>query len=848
MALCANARLRTVIAEALGSTGAGGSGAVALARAQTLGQWLRECWHEWLLRSGEPADAERLLCDAAREELAWQQLLSDLDESFAGVAAPASRAERALRLYRAPMRDERVASAFRAERDGRRFLEWRGQWLEFCRRRALLSELAAAERLTAAFASGGMPKRPCIALVGFRPLAPLYAALVEAAAERLVVVGMACREPADSRVVECADERDELASAALWAAERLSSEPQARVAVAVPGLHRRRREVDYVFSAVLGDAPGAPTYRIAAGAPLADAPMVSAALRSLGLNAGPLALGDAEALLRSPFFAHGRRAGEAAAPVQTAAWIDALRSLRRDPLERAELARWPLARPPALFERMLAETDRAPARLGLAEWVARFERQLKRVGWPGCRKLDSVEHQQRERFGELLAEAAVRGGLCAPMSAERALAALRAMAVQAPFQPQRAREREVRVDIIDPDGGVGLGFDALWMAGMTDQNWPPPPEPHAFIPLELQRELGIDEADATTQLERAAALLADHRRSAESVWCSYARVGDHGPARPSALLGGDWPADPARARPWRPAWLAASGPFERVALEDAPGCDDAERAGVSAAALKLQSDCPFRAWAERRLGARASDAPAAGLDAAQRGSLVHWALERLWEPFDDSAALLADEAVWRAALDRACDAAIARARAEAPASLGERFWRLERARLVDALSRWVEQAERAEHARAPFRVIATEQRFGGRLGGVEFALRADRVDERADGLLRLVDYKTGAPESNGWHGERPAEPQLPLYALLHPGPVGAIAYGLLRPDAARYHERDWDAVDPEDRRDALSRLAGEYAAGRCAVAPRSGAVCRRCALGGLCRIRSAAADDAGGDG
>ena len=50
---------------------------------------------------------------------------------------------------------------------------------------------------------------------------------------------------------------------------------------------------------------------------------------------------------------------------------------------------------------------------------------------------------------------------------------------------------------------------------------------------------------------------------------------------------------------------------------------------------------------------------------------------------------------------------------------------------------------------------------------LEFAVSIDRVDRLADGARVLIDYKTGNAAAD-WRGERPDNPQLPIYALLHP--------------------------------------------------------------------------------
>ncbi len=63
-----------------------------------------------------------------------------------------------------------------------------------------------------------------------------------------------------------------------------------------------------------------------------------------------------------------------------------------------------------------------------------------------------------------------------------------------------------------------------------------------------------------------------------------------------------------------------------------------------------------------------------------------------------------------------------------------------------------------------------------RHAGLEFSVRIDRVDRLADGARVLIDYKSGmaAPD---WRGERPDNPQLPIYALLRRDALVAVAYG-----------------------------------------------------------------------
>jgi hypothetical protein len=116
-------------------------------------------------------------------------------------------------------------------------------------------------------------------------------------------------------------------------------------------------------------------------------------------------------------------------------------------------------------------------------------------------------------------------------------------------------------------------------------------------------------------------------------------------------------------------------------------------------------------------------------------------------------------------------------------------------------------------------------------------------------------------------------PQLPLYAVLHPGRPAAIAIAELDAESAEFigvcrsegmipallparefeltEEResgfDW-AVIKEHWYAWLERLARNHAAGHAEVDPKLAAeTCRYCHLGALCRVAAIDPDEAGGE-
>ena len=135
-------------------------------------------------------------------------------------------------------------------------------------------------------------------------------------------------------------------------------------------------------------------------------------------------------------------------------------------------------------------------------------------------------------------------------------------------------------------------------------------------------------------------------------------------------------------------------------------------------------------------------------------------------------------------------------------------------------------------------------------------MRVDRVDQLADGSRLVIDYKSGRNSLSQWLGQRPAQPQLPLYGLAED--VSALAFAEVRPrdgrflglgqvqgikgvqsdiakGVSRYSScEDWASLLAEWQQN-LARLAADFLAGEAAVDPLSTA-CNFCGLDPLCRV------------
>ncbi|MGE5617165.1 MAG: PD-(D/E)XK nuclease family protein, partial [Bacillota bacterium] len=191
-----------------------------------------------------------------------------------------------------------------------------------------------------------------------------------------------------------------------------------------------------------------------------------------------------------------------------------------------------------------------------------------------------------------------------------------------------------------------------------------------------------------------------------------------------------------------------------------------------------------------------------------------------------------------------------------PDAMGGRFGAIERLRLIAHLRSWLVR----ERQRGDFTVVATEAKTPLAFGGVEVQARLDRMDRLDSGGYAVIDYKTGETKTSDWLGERPDEPQLPMYALGSKERIDAVVFarvkagdfrfqgiarrdGLL-PDVKSVEKshtasklyKDWDDLVAKWRI-AIEAIGSSYARGDANVDPKDGPkTCERCDQQTLCRV------------
>jgi ATP-dependent helicase/nuclease subunit B len=840
-------------------------------------QWLERFWQEsfGLL----DADTPQLLLSDFQEQTLWEEVIRAADsEPLLQVPAAARSAREAWQLLHAwklsiPRSQESVSedvSAFArwARAYGQRCTD--GHWLDSARLADAVRNAIAAGRLT--------PPRNLI-IAGFDELTPQQEELLRAMRAAGVTVTPLTPAEQTARVARVGydDRRTEIHAAAAWARAALEA-GQARIGVVVPDLSVQRATVVRLFDEALQPTallPGAEMvrpYNVSLGEPLATWPVIHAALRVLEFGTGSLPVARLGTLLRSPFLAGATSEASARAQLdallrqegEDTVSISAL--LRR---AQAELAK-PQAAAPQLHAQLRVWRDNIPARSKQfvpSAWSEQFAALLKLAGWPGDGPLDSDNHQAVMAWRELLAAFAAQDVVSTRPAYAEALAILRRMAGERVFQPQTPA---APVQVLGLLEASGLDFDSLWVMGLDDESWPPSPRPNPFLPLELQRARGLPHASAERELEFARRLTERLAASAGNVVFSHPLNSGDEKRRASPLLQAfpellptDFPA-PSHGLANQ---LFAARDIETLSDAQAPVLAPGSAVKGGTRLFQYQAACPFRAFAVLRLDARAPEEPEPGLDAKARGMMLHAALEILWNTLGSHTALcsMAEETLMHA-IGTAVHAALDELARDRSQTLTGRFRDIEARRLTRLLRAWLEE----EKARAPFKVVAAEQKTTIALGGLVVEGRMDRVDELDDGTRVILDYKSGKTSIKSWEGERPDEPQLPLYAIdMHKRqPVAAALFAQLRAGELGFNglaqragiaPKVKPAGETEDAwqgqldawQTTLTSLAEAFRAGDARVDPKEfPRTCVHCGLQALCRVheRHPQEVDDGGEG
>jgi probable DNA repair protein len=841
-------------------------------------QWTLSQWSELVVAGAE----QRLLLNTAQERSLWAEILSS-DTGDGLLSSVESIAELAMASWQ-------LAAGYSATHllhdpagniDSRTFARWSEEFSRLCTAREYLSSALLELALLRHLDAGSMAAPDRLMLAGFIQMLPARDALLDGLRRRgscVTEVQLEAGTAGDRRLesMMAANEREELLVAARWIRDFMETsradERRSRVAILVPNLREDRSELEGVLRETLApelqwigaDLCSAP-WEIPGGVPLSSLAMVADALALARWTEAPLPVREVSSLLLSPYIGSN---GTSTEDRDASARFDAER-LRRllvlqpeidigSVLKLTEIAirgqhedvlDWSTAT--AWIHSMhgfLQITKERSRQRSFAEWMEFVRRLLLTAGWPGKRLLNAAELEIVHAWEGLLDMVSTLDFSGHRISFTEALQALTVQARRTMFSPP---SNDAPVQVMSVAEAEGSNFDAVVFLRCTDANWPASERMNPLLPWGLQHRLKMPGTDPAGSTERSRAFTEDLTRRSASLLFTFAAENESGTLRPSPLLK---EFHMERGSLETAAVLEAG--VASIAMEMYPDQIDlpplpSSEVGGGAAVLKLQAACGFLAFADLRLHATEPQLGDIGFDERESGRWLHRAMQQFWTLVGSQDELRQLSFTRRDDLLKAAiDEAMPR-RLPVRDAWDRAYVALQKDRMRSLLQRWLDE----ELQRGPFSIFATEKEEPLAVGPLTLTVRMDRIDKVGDGFL-LVDYKTGyAADLKHWDGDRPDEPQLPLYTLhFEADEVKGLAFAKIR--AGRdmkwvgYHAEE--GVLPkakvrnfasliEEWRSALTRLAEDFAAGRADVNPKNFEInCKRCAQRLLCRVDAGA--------
>jgi probable DNA repair protein len=863
----------------------------------SLNHWVERCWQQLLINADPLAISLKPL--STHQELSvWEQLLGDSTLGSA-LLRPAATAKVVASAYQTLVDWQQDLSRvdlrelFQADQDAAVLLNWIDQFEQHCADQLWLPRARITERVLKAFNQQLLPACGNILGIGFEDIAPLQRELVNKAGsfEHYVNAGKA----GEVVVVSCDSAAQEIMAAAVWSKQVLKNDSAATVAIVVPELSQQRNIVERQLLEVYDPAFNQPLaeqgqpanrrnlpFNLSAGYPLLEAPIIQAAMNALLLATANIELDICTTICQSPFYClddedqdkvqqlisllYEQRAND----ISTARFRQLANKLATPAAGQSDIdlqqnAPWPfdaaLQRVAALATRSVMHKLRP-----IDEWLGHFAQLLSAIGWPGKRRLDSIEFQQVTQWQQLLQTLSAQSLVLPPISYSDALAQLRGILSRSVYQ---AQSEDSSLQVLGTLEAAGLQFSHLWLMSMSEQQWPPAASPNPLLPFSLQREQAMPHATAERELEYAKNLSQRFIHSAQHIVVSSPAVIDDNPASISRLFS-QFPRQSLQQLIGKPlAKLLPTSEIRRRHYEskqleafdaaNAPVLHSEQKISGGSSVFASQSACPFRAFVSHRLNIKPLAEAETGLNAADRGSLLHRALELVWQKLKNQTELLQ---LQPQQLDSLCED-VSRYTLDEFSQLktpppGPRYKQLECTRLRQLIKAWLV----VEKSRANFEVVTLEDKKQFQFGALQLQARIDRIDKLDDGSLLIIDYKTGISNIRRWWGERPDEPQLPLYSMLtdtEQQPVGGIAFAQVRADGCSLagvgaeqlaestvkwqskHQSDSGATDWSQLKQhwqrVLTALADDFVQGKSVVDPKSTLQsCQYCHFASVCRI------------
>ena len=827
--------------------------------------WIYSIWEQYSTQDSIPLSN-------FQELSLWRDIIQkDPDHTLLQseqTAALAKQAWQTIQLWQLDLASLQHASNLETQQ----FYNWANQFEAICKQKKLQPQASLILQIKDLLQKTTIPIPQAVFLIGFDQFPPALSSLIEYLQTRTLVEQITPNKQAKNiHRCEFTDEEHEIQQIALWAKTEFQQNNNTHIACIFPRLTEQRTTIARIFNETfhIGSYPSQQgqseslAFNISAAIPLPQYPIIQTAYQLLTFCSGQINIEQISYLLQSPYLASNDH------DIDLGAQIDfELRAMDEINLTISDIftvlvnlkpaqnfKRWIMS-----WHKLRTTINQLPTKQTATHWANSIRQLLSCMGWPGGRILNSQEYQLCQKLNTCLQEFASFDLLHSELTCKEAIRLFLKQLTQTTFQPEGSI---APIQILGVLESSGLQFDKIWLANLDDEQWPPAAKPNPFLPIELQRQQQTPHSSAERELQFCKTTMHRLFNSAEHVFVSSYHMSNDQHKQPSQLINDIEIATLGQLAPSNLDLLLKQYPnhaiTQSITDKTCSPIRSTDTIKGGSHILKQQALCPFRAYADIRLGTETINQPSLGLKPTQRGIATHQVLENIWGKLQDSSTLhKTDHATLQQLIKQQVKVAIKDIKLPSNNKTNKIFLKTEELRLVQIINQWLSY----EKKRSPFKVLSCEQTTKINLAGLNLQLRLDRIDELADERKIIIDYKTSLTSINSWLNDRLQEPQLPLYCIdrAQDQPIAGLAFAQLQASSLRFKGIINDETITEKQLDftncshikksepitwtqlvakwhsQLTELSVDFTQGNANRSPSNTTVCQTCQFQALCRI------------